>query len=295
MSANSAYVGETVYFTSKSLNADSFYWEVTSENFVSNTYWDEETIALTFISAGTYTISLTATTKKEQNTMTKYFTVRERDDSGSSGSGTSVSGYKDFKCTNSHNHPYTISQTRDGVFIGNYTVNANSTKTIQMKCGTTEVIKMTQNSGYFEHPNTINMNAITVDCSDVAQGNYYTYTITCSSPRIVYKNDNSDPYYVEITCSDNNNFSHLVTLAGHSADSINVDAGYSYSVKFTQKSGYTFYPSTETYTVNADCRYVYTRYAPTNVKNGNNSLNTDMIMSDRDGFVPQEEFEMDCN
>ncbi|MCF0207378.1 MAG: hypothetical protein HUK15_08120, partial [Bacteroidales bacterium] len=96
--------------------------------------------------------------------------------------------------------------------------------------------------------------------------NYYWNAPTCYSAYIVYKNINSDPYYVEITSLDDNSVNELFTLAGYAKDSLAVDAGARYQLKFTQKSGYSFYPSTRTCTIEADCGYHYTRQTPDNVK-----------------------------
>jgi hypothetical protein len=71
-----------------------------------------------------------------------------------------------------------------------------------------------------------------------------------------------------------------LVIDGYSKDSLSVDSGFSYTVKFTQKNGYVFSPSTQTYIVNADCGYKYTRAAPDNLKGNSSQDNRDEILPD---------------
>lgn len=249
---------------------------------------------ISFKYAGEKKIMLHAYSKngKKSSHKVKYIRILERStgdsgsgsgsgsDSGSgsgsgsdSGSGT-ASEYTNFRVTNNHGYPYSITQIRNGVTVETYSIAANATKTIQSKCGTTEKFTIRQTSGYFEYPNTINVNPTLIDCSRT-----YSFSIRCSDSYIVCTNyDNSNQYYVDITCPDNGTNNRMV-IDGYSKDSLMVDAGFSYTVKFTQKNGYVFSPSTKTYTVDVDCGYIYTRSAPDNMK-GNDAGNSDERLQD---------------
>lgn len=243
---------------------------------------------ISFENAGEKKIMLHAYSKngKKSSHKVKYIRILERTtgdsgsgsgsdiDSGSgSGSGSdsgNTSEYTSFRVTNAHGYPYSITQIRNGVTVETYSIAANATKTIQSKCGTTEKFTIRQTSGYFEYPNTVNVNPTVINCSST-----YSFIIRCSDSYIVCTNyDNSNQYYVDITCPDNGTNTRLV-IDGYSKDSLSVDSGFSYTVKFTQKNGYAFSPSTKTYTVNADCGYIYTRSAPDNMK-GNDAGNSDV-------------------
>lgn len=290
MTPNPVYVDEKVYLANISVNASSCYWQFGDMDDYS---WFPEPIS--FSTPGEKRISLTVYSGRAENTMTKYLYVKERptDGGGSSGSGGSsegsqqLEGYKDFKYINTHKYPYKVTQTRDGVEIGTYSIPANTTKVIKCKCSTTEVHKIVQSSGYFDHPNNINMNPFTVDCSNVSQGGYYYYTIKCNTSKIKYVNGNSVPYRVEITCQSNNT-NYSVTVQGNSSGTFVAEAGCEYTVKFTQESGYALWPSISTYTVKVDCGYTYTRNAPTNIKGEAESLNSDVLTEDVDSEVGDE-------
>lgn len=283
MSADRVYVDEDVYFVNTSINATSYHWNIGG-------YFDYswEPAAVYFSTPGEKKISLTAFSSKGENTMTKYLTVVERPSGGDSGSGSgsgsgtgsgsgsgTTSEYTNFKIINAHGYPYSITQIRNGATVETYTVAANATKTIQSKCGTTEKFTIRQTSGYFEYPNTVNINPTVINCSNI-----YSFTVRCSGSWIVCTNyDNSNQYYVDITCPDNGTNTRLV-IDGYSKDSLSVDSGFSYTVKFTQKNGYVFSPSTQTYIVNADCGYKYTRAAPDNLKGNSSQDNRDEILPD---------------
>ena len=265
MTPNPVYVDEKVYLANISVNASSCYWQFGD---IDDYSWFPEPIS--FSTPGEKRISLTVYSGRAENTMTKYLYVKERptDGVGSSGSGGSsegsqqLEGYKDFKYINTHKYPYKVTQTRDGVEI-------------------------VQSSGYFDHPNNINMNPFTVDCSNVSQGGYYYYTIKCNTSKIKYVNGNSVPYRVEITCQSNNT-NYSVTVQGNSSGTFVAEAGCEYTVKFTQESGYALWPSISTYTVKVDCGYTYTRNAPTNIKGEAESLNSDVLTEDVDSEVGDE-------
>ena len=300
MTPSTVYVNEKVRFLNMSVNASSFYWEIDG---IGDYSWIPEPVS--FSTPGDKRVSLTAYSSRAENTMTKYLHVIDVPTGGGSTSGNEnssgsqpVDDYKDFKYINSHKYPYRVTQTRDGVLIGTYSVPANGTKIIKCKCSTTEVHKVEQSSGYFDHPNNINIEPFTVDCSNVSSGGYYYYTIKCGTSKIKYVNGNSVPYTVDITCASNNT-NYSVTVQGNSSGTFTAEAGCEYTVKFTQQSGYTFWPSTSTYTVQVDCGYTYTRNAPTNVKGEAERLNYDEFMDDdeavaNDGIESEENFDL-CN
>lgn len=270
MTPSTVYVNEKVSFLNMSVNASSFYWEIDG---IGDYSWIPEPVS--FSTPGDKRVSLTAYSSRAENTMTKYLHVIDVPTGGgsTSGSGT-TSEYTNFRVTNNHGYPYSITQIRNGVTVETYSIAANATKTIQLKCGTTEKFTIRQTSGYFEYPNTINVNPILIDCSQT-----YSFSIRCSDSYIVCTNyDNSNQYYVDITCPDNGTNNRMV-IDGYSKDSLMVDAGFSYTVKFTQKNGYVFSPSTKTYTVDVDCGYIYTRSAPDNMK-GNDAGNSDIRLQD---------------
>ena len=298
MTPSTVYVNENVRFLNLSVNASSFYWEIDG---IGDYSWTPEPIS--FSTPGDKKVSLTAYSSRAENTMTKYLHVIDVSSGGGSSSGSSsgsqtLDDYKDFKYINTHKYPYRVTQTRDGVQIGTYSVPANGTKIIKCKCNTTEVHKVEQSSGYFDHPNNINIEPFTVDCSNVSSGGYYYYTIKCGTSKIKYVNGNSVPYTVDITCASNNT-NYSVTVSGNSSGTYTVEAGCEYTVKFTQQSGYTFWPSTSTYTIQVDCGYTYTRNAPTNVKGEAELLNYDEFMDDddavaNDGIESDEDMDL-CN
>ena len=280
MTPSTVYVNEKVHFLNLSVNASSFYWEIDG---IGDYSWTPEPV--TFSTPGDKKVSLTAYSSRAENTMTKYLHVIDAASGGGSSSGSQpIDDYKDFKYINTHKYPYRVTQTRDGVLIGTYSVPANSTKIIKCKCNTTEVHKVEQTSGYFEHPNNTDIEPFTVDCSNVSSGGYYYYTIKCNTSKIKYVNGNSVPYTVDITCASNNT-NYSATIQGNSSDTFTVEAGCEYTVKFTQQSGYSFWPSTSTYTVQVDCGYTYTRNAPTNVKGEAERLNNDEFMYNDEAAV----------
>ena len=289
VSSENVYAGDWLTLTNLSVNALSVHWEITDPIGWDHSYSDQ-TLYLQFSEVGTYTVRLTAFGKKSENTTTKYIYVKENSLSGGdSGSGSSggpqpIDDYKDFKYINTHKYPYRVTQTRDGVLIGTYSVPANGTKVVKCKCSTTEVHKVEQSSGYFDHPNNINIEPFTVDCSNVSSGGYYYYTIKCNTSKIKYVNGNSVPYTVDITCASNNT-NYSVTVQGNSYGEFVAEAGCEYTVKFTQQSGYALWPSISTYTVQVDCGYTYTRNAPTNVKGEAEHLNYDEYIDDEDAVV----------
>ena len=305
VSSENVYAGDWLTLTNLSINALSVHWEIT-DPIGWDHFYSEETLYLQFSEVGTYTVRLTAFGKKSENTTTKYIYVKENQSSGSgssSGGGSSsgnqsIDDYKDFKYINSHKYPYRVTQTRDGALIGTYSVPANDTKIIKCKCSSTEVHKVEQSSGYFDHPNNISIEPFVVDCSNVSSGGYYYYTIKCNTSKIKYVNGNSVPYTVDITCASNNT-NYSVTVQGNSYGEFVAEAGCEYTVKFTQQSGYTFWPSTSTYIVQVDCGYTYTRNAPTNVKGEAERLNYDEYMDDgeavaNDGIEPDGDLDL-CN
>lgn len=280
MSSDTVFVGETVYFTNASVNYDVLYWD-----FGGELVGYEECPAVSFSLPGDYDVSLTAYYKDRSSVMTKVLHVLERQSGnsdenggtsggditggGTTGGGTTGGGttggdtdnpFTQFKFINAHNYPYNITQYRDGLEVGTYVIGANQTKVISAKVGTTERYTVLQKDGYFEYPNTINITP-----TAIMPGHNYSYTIRCRDAYIKYRNTNDDPYYVEVIC-DALHYDHIVTLNGFATDSVAVTSGYSYQLKFTQKSGYTFFPSATEYTINADCGYIYTRITPTNVK-----------------------------
>lgn len=271
MTPSTVYVNEDVHFLNTSVNASSCYWEIGG---ISDYSWTPSPVR--FSTPGEKKVSLTVYSRNAENTMTKYLHVIQEPNGGSSnGNGSDASSeYANFIVTNAHGYPYSITQIRNGVTVETYSIAANGTKTIQMKCGTTEKFTIRQTSGYFQYPNTININPQVINCT-----NTYSYSIRCSDSYIVCTNyDNSNQYYVDITCPDNGTNTRLV-IDGYSKDSLMVDSGFSYTVKFTQKNGYAFSPSTKTCTVDADCGYIYTRSAPDNMK-GNDVGNSDIRLQD---------------
>ena len=300
MTPSTVYVNDKVHFLNMSVNASSFYWEIDG---VGDYSWTPEPVC--FSTPGEKRVSLTAFSSRAENTMTKYLYVIDLTSSGGSSGGSENSSgsqpivdYKDFKYINTHKYPYRVTQTRDGVQIGTYTVPANGTKVVKCKCSTTEVHKVEQTSGYFDHPNNINIEPFTVDCSNVSSGGYYYYTIKCNTSKIKYVNGNSVPYTVDITCASNNT-NYSVTVQGNSSGTFVAEAGCEYTVKFTQQSGYALWPSISTYTVQVDCGYTYTRNAPTNIKGEAEHLNYDEYMDDEeavvnDGIEPDGDLDL-CN
>ena len=117
----------------------------------------------------------------------------------------------------------------------------------------------TQKDGYFEHPNVVRQNKLLSKNSSVL------FTIESRPAYIKYVNITNDNYQVDITCAANNTIKQI-TLPGRTLDSLEVEAGYSYNLKFTQLDGYVLYPSTREHTVNADCGYIYTYETPNLLK-----------------------------
>jgi hypothetical protein len=117
----------------------------------------------------------------------------------------------------------------------------------------------TQKDGYFEHPQVVN------DSKFLPKNGSVIFTIESRPAYIKYVNITSDNYQVDITCPANNTIKQI-SMPGRTLDSLEIEAGYSYNVKFTQLDGYVLYPSTKEYTVNADCGYIYTCEAPNLIK-----------------------------
>ena len=84
-------------------------------------------------------------------------------------------------------------------------------------------------------------------------------------------NITNDNYQVDITCPANNTIKQI-SMPCRTLDSLEIEAGYSYNVKFTQLDGYVLYPSTKEYTVNADCGYIYTCEAPNLIKGASEEI-----------------------
>ena len=122
----------------------------------------------------------------------------------------------------------------------------------------------TQKDGYFEHPQVVN------DSKFLPKNGSVIFTIESRPAYIKYVNITSDNYQVDITCAANSTIKQI-NLPGRTLDSLEVEAGYSYNLKFTQLDGYVLYPSTREYTVNADCGYIYTYETPNLVKGGNDA------------------------
>ena len=120
----------------------------------------------------------------------------------------------------------------------------------------------TQKDGYFEHPQVVN------DVKYLPKKGSISFKIESRPAYIKYVNVTSDNYQVDITCAANSTIKQI-TLPGRTLDSLEVEAGYSYNLKFTQLDGYVLYPSTREYTVNADCGYIYTYETPNLVKGVN--------------------------
>ena len=117
----------------------------------------------------------------------------------------------------------------------------------------------TQMDGYFEHPQVVN------DSKFLPKNGSVIFTIESRPAYIKYVNITNDTYQVDITCAANNTIKQI-NLPGRTLDSLEVEAGYSYTLKFTQLDGYVLYPSTREHTVNADCGYIYTYETPNFVK-----------------------------
>ncbi len=117
----------------------------------------------------------------------------------------------------------------------------------------------TQKDGYFEHPQVVN------DSKFLPKNGSVIFTIESRPAYIKYVNITSDNYQVDITCPANNTIKQI-SMPGRTLDSLEIEAGYSYNVKFTQLDGYVLYPSTKEYTVNADCGYIYTCETPNLIK-----------------------------
>ena len=122
----------------------------------------------------------------------------------------------------------------------------------------------TQKDGYFEHPQVVK------DSKFLPKNGSVIFTIESHPAYIKYVNITNDNYQVDITCPANNTIKQI-NMPGRTLDSLEVEAGYSYNLKFTQLDGYVLYPSTKEYTVNADCGYVYTCESPNSLKGGNDS------------------------
>ncbi len=116
-----------------------------------------------------------------------------------------------------------------------------------------------QKDGYFEHPQVVK------DVKYLPKKGSVSFKIESSPAYIKYVNITNDTYQVDITCPANSTIKQI-SLPGRTLDSLEVEAGYSYNLKFTQLDGYVLYPSTREYTVNADCGYVYTYETPNLVK-----------------------------
>jgi len=123
----------------------------------------------------------------------------------------------------------------------------------------------TQKDGYFEHPQVVK------DSKYLPKNGSVIFTIESRPAYIKYVNITEDNYQVDITCAANSTIEQI-NLPGRTLDSLEVEAGYSYNLKFTQLDGYVLYPSTREYTVNADCGYVYTYETPNLVKGGNDGV-----------------------
>ncbi|MBO7480833.1 MAG: hypothetical protein J6T63_01855 [Bacteroidales bacterium] len=117
----------------------------------------------------------------------------------------------------------------------------------------------TQKDGYFEHPNVVRQNKL------LSKKGSVIFKIESRPAYIKYVNITNDNYQVDITCAANSTIKQI-NLPGRTLDSLEVEAGYSYNLKFTQLDGYVLYPSTREYTVNADCGYIYTYETPNLVK-----------------------------
>ena len=123
----------------------------------------------------------------------------------------------------------------------------------------------TQKDGYFEHPQVVN------DSKFLTKNGSVIFTIESRPAYIKYVNITSDNYQVDITCPANNTIKQI-SMPGRTLDSLEIEAGYSYNVKFTQLDGYVLYPSTKEYTVNADCGYIYTCEAPNLIKGASEEI-----------------------
>lgn len=123
----------------------------------------------------------------------------------------------------------------------------------------------TQKDGYFEHPQVVN------DSKFLPKNGSVIFTIESRPAYIKYGNITSDNYQVDITCPANNTIKQI-SMPGRTLDSLEIEAGYSYNVKFTQLDGYVLYPSTKEYTVNADCGYIYTCEAPNLIKGASEEI-----------------------
>lgn len=123
----------------------------------------------------------------------------------------------------------------------------------------------TQKDGYFEHPQVVN------DSKFLPKNGSVIFTIESRPAYIKYVNITSDNYQVDITCPANNTIKQI-SMPGRTLDSLEIEAGYSYNVKFTQLDGYVLYPSTKEYTVNADCGYIYTCEVPNLIKGASEEI-----------------------
>lgn len=123
----------------------------------------------------------------------------------------------------------------------------------------------TQKDGYFEHPQVVN------DSKFLPKNGSVIFTIESRPAYIKYVNITSDNYQVDITCPANNTIKQI-SMPGRTLDSLEIEAGYSYNVKFTQLDGYVLYPSTKEYTVNADCGYIYTCETPNLIKGASEEI-----------------------
>ncbi len=117
----------------------------------------------------------------------------------------------------------------------------------------------TQKDGYFEHPQVVK------DSKYLPKKGAIIFNIESRPAYIKYVNITSDNYQVDITCPANSTIKQI-RMPGRTLDSLEVEAGYSYNLKFTQLDGYVLYPWTKEYTVNADCGYVYICESPNSLK-----------------------------
>jgi len=123
----------------------------------------------------------------------------------------------------------------------------------------------TQKDGYFEHPYVVK------DSKYLPKKGSVIFKIESRPAYIKYVNITSDNYQVDITCPANNTIKQI-SMPGRTLDSLEIEAGYSYNVKFTQLDGYVLYPSTKEYTVNADCSYIYTCETPNLIKGASEEI-----------------------
>lgn len=112
-----------------------------------------------------------------------------------------------------------------------------------------------QQTGYYEHP------LEEYHSEFVYSGTNTRTTIPeITKGEIKIENPKSDPYYVYIDGE------LKATVAARSSQTFTVDAWRSYAVKVEQKSGYTFWATTQSWTVNVDANYIYTRTITSDTK-----------------------------